>query len=187
MTTFNLDKVLRRLKPEKHLAPFKHRDDSALSFVEDEAIVGPPLLLDTNVYINVLKGKTPAKVDDLLGARTLYHSAVAIAELAISFGKRLPANPAEMNAREILAQSLRQIPPHRTVAPTTAIWGEAGILAGLRARVGGIQLAADQLNDALIFLQASTLGAVVLTENLADFDIFQQIAPSGRVLFYRTI
>jgi len=30
-------------------------------------------------------------------------------------------------------------------------------------------------------------GAVILTANIADFDIFQQIVPNGRVIFYRAM
>ncbi len=51
----------------------------------------------------------------------------------------------------------------------------------MRARTGGFQTRSqDALNDALIFLQAREVGAVVLTANIADFDVFQQIVPNGR-------
>jgi len=128
-------------------------------------------------------------VDVLLGARLVFHSATAIGELTHRFGARQPANEREKAAREKLATAIRRIPPHRIVAPTVAIWGEAGILAGLRARVGGFgQLASrSTLNDALLYLQALAIGAVVMTENVGDYDIFQQLQPNGRALYYHAL
>lgn len=186
---FNLDRALRRYKPEKHAANLPHRDEAELPFVDREDLAGAPLVLDTCVYFHVLRGKTPRKVDELLGARTVYNSATVIGELTHRFGARLPANEKEKAAREKLATAIRCIPVHRVVTPTVAMWGEAGILAGLRARVGGFSQLANQstLNDALVFLQALATGAVVLTENVADYDIFQQLVPAGRALFYRAL
>ena len=43
----------------------------------------------------------------------------------------------------------------------------------------------DLLNDALIFFDARKHGRTVLTRNVADFDLLQQLAPDGQVLFYR--
>ena len=109
--------------------------------------------------------------------------------MANRFGARIPANQREEAAREQLAKAIRDIPAHRIVSPTVAIWGEAGILAGLRARVGGFNPGQEQagLNDALIFLQAQAIGATLLSANVADFDILQQLVPTGRVVFYREI
>ena len=97
------------------------------------------------------QGKTPQKVDSLLETRLLFHSATAIGELTYRFGARVAGNLGEKAAREKLAVAIRRIPGHRVVAPTVAIWGEAGILAGLRARLGGFTQLANQslLNDAL--------------------------------------
>ena len=50
-----------------------------------------------------------------------------------------------------------------------------GYAAGERARV---------INDALMFYTARQHGLTLLTRNVKDFDIVQQIDPSGRVLFY---
>jgi predicted nucleic acid-binding protein len=184
---FDLDRTLRRVKPERYAAQLDRRPGAELAFVDDETPVGAPLLLDTCVYLHVLRGKTPAKVDDLLRTRTLHHSATALAELTHRFGSRLPANARERKARETLAQAIREIPAHRMINPTVSMWGEAGIIAGLRARVGGFAPAGgqDTLNDALIFLQAISIGAAVLTANTSDFDILQQLAPTGRILLYK--
>jgi predicted nucleic acid-binding protein len=185
---FDLARALRRLKPEKRAAPLARRADAGLTFVDNESAAGPPLLLDTCVYLHVLRGKTPDKVDALLRTRTLLHSAVAIAELANRLGARVPRNEKERAARATLARVIAEIPAHRVVTPSVVMWGEAGILAGLRARLGGFNKGQEQdsLNDALLLVQARAEGATVLTENLADFDLLQQLLPDARVLFYRT-
>lgn len=184
----SLDLILRRLKPDKHIQ-LTPRPEGNLPFVDSEPVAGPPLLLDTCVYVHVLKGKTPTTVDQLLSARTIYHSGTAIAELVHRLGSRIPSNKQETDAHRVLTETIKDIPDHRIVAPPAQIWAEAGILAGIRARTGGFQQAQSQdaLNDALIFLQAREIGAAVLTANVTDFDILQQIVPNGRVIFYRTI
>jgi hypothetical protein len=186
---FDLDKALRRLKPERYTTGLARRADVQLQFADAADLVGRPLLLDTCVYLHVLQERTPRKVDDLLRSRKLNHSATVVSELVNRFGARLPANDRERAALDELAGTVRDIPRHRMISPTVAIWGEAGILAGLRARVGGFSKRQEQdaLNDALIFLQGLASGSVVLTENIADFDVLQQIVPSGRVLFYRAL
>jgi predicted nucleic acid-binding protein len=181
---FHLRRALRRLKPEKR-GRLNRRLDSNLAFAEDEEAVGRPLLLDTTVYLHVLRGETPEEVDLLLRTRTLYHSSVVIAELCYRIGARLPRNARERDAAQALTATVADMPAHRIAFPSPTIWGEAGILAGIRARTGGIDVDQRGLNDALIFLQGKALGAVVLTANLADFDVLQQIVPSGHVVFYR--
>jgi predicted nucleic acid-binding protein len=161
--------------------------DADLSFVDNEGLAGPPLLLDTCVYLHVLRGKTPDKVDALLRSRTLLHSAVAIGELANRLGARVPSNAKDRAARAKLSRAIADIPEHRVVTPSVAMWGEAGILVGLHARLAGFNRGQEQdsLNDAILLVQAHAAGAIVLTENLADFDILQQLVPHARVLFYR--
>jgi hypothetical protein len=41
------------------------------------------------------------------------------------------------------------------------------------------------LNDALLFATARKHGCVVLTRNVVDFDLLQQLDPSGSILFYK--
>jgi predicted nucleic acid-binding protein len=187
MPTIGLARTLRRLKPEKRRARLLRRSESELSFVDDENLAGPPLMLDTCVYLHVLRGKTPDKVDALLRSRTLLHSAVAIGELTNRLGARVPFSERERAARAKLVRAIAEIPEHRVVAPSVAMWGEAGVLAGLRARLAGFNKGQEQesLNDGLILVQARAEGAVVLTENLSDFDPLQQLAADARVLFYR--
>jgi predicted nucleic acid-binding protein len=64
---------------------------------------------------------------------------------------------------------------------------EAGIASGLVSRLRRQSDSANGrlLNDALIFFDARKNGRTVLTRNVADFDLLQQLAPDGQVLFYR--
>ncbi len=150
-----------------------------------ETPLGPPLLLDTTVYLHVLRGRTPPAVDGLLRTRTLHHSATAVAELAFRLGARRPANAPERAARAQLQGAIDDIPAHRLVWPTPDVWAAAGVLAGIRARLGKLPAEQQGLNDALILLQASRVGAMVLTANIEDFDILSQIVPGSAVVFYR--
>ena len=67
------------------------------------------------------------------------------------------------------------------------VWREAGVLAGLLARLQGYgrRERRKALNDALIFLTAAKNGCAVLTRNLADFDLLMQLDPRGRAIFYQ--
>ncbi|HML12324.1 MAG TPA: PIN domain-containing protein [Xanthobacteraceae bacterium] len=187
MPPIDFARTLRRLKPERRRARLLRRPDAEFTFAGAADLAGPPLLLDTCVYLHVLRGKTPERVDLLLRSRTLLHSAVAVAELTNRLGARLASSERERAARDKLIRVIRDIPAHRVIAPSAAMWGEAGMLAGLRARLAGFNRGQEQesLNDALILVQARAAGAIVLTENLSDFDPLQQLAPDTRVLFYR--
>jgi predicted nucleic acid-binding protein len=76
-------------------------------------------------------------------------------------------------------------PAHRILNPDREVWREAGILAGLLARLQryGKSEKRRALNNALIFLSAAKNGCAVLTRNISDFDLLAQLA-SGRVVFY---
>jgi predicted nucleic acid-binding protein len=60
------------------------------------------------------------------------------------------------------------------------------MLAGLAARLLRVERAERPLllNDASLYLQALERGWAVLTRNVRDFDIFDQLLPASRVLFY---
>ena len=181
-------KSLRRLKPEKHLAPLRRRAESDLPWVVGELSVGGPLLLDTTVYIDVLQGLTRSAVDRLLTLRTCFHSAVSLAELTHLFGRLDPTHPSTKRALKAIEATISDIPDHRLRAPGIRIWGEAGILAGEVFRLSGLPKNQGHerkyLNDAIVYLQAGELGATILSANAADFDFLNQIMPEVSILLY---
>lgn len=183
----DLGRLLRRIKPDKLAGPLPARADTDLPFAEQQQTFGPPLLLDTCVYLHVLKGQTPAATDRLIAGRTILHSAVAVAELTHRFGRRRPANERERAARARLADVIEAMPVRRVHAPGPAAWAEAGILAGLLQRLRTLpsDSARAGLDDALLIVQARDHGAVLLTANVRDFDILQQLVPAAQVVFYR--
>lgn len=187
MPPFDVNGSPRRLKPEKHTSALVRRSDADITFVDGEPVAGPSLILDTTVYIHVLTGKTPRRVDQLLQIRTIHHSSVVVGELTNHLGARIPRNQREDEAREKLLGAINGIPAHRLLTPTATNWGEAGVLSGIVARLGGYPTGRtqDDLNDTLIFLQARANGLALLTANVADFERLQQLVSDVRVLFYR--
>ena len=154
--------------------------------VEAPASAGAELLLDTCVYIDVLQGRTPASVDELLEARVVNHSTVCLAEITHLFGRPDPAHSGTKAVLREIRRTIDDIPPHRLSAPSETAMGEAGMLAGLVSRLLGVERSERPLllNDASLYLQALEHGWTVLTRNIRDFDYFDQLLPANRVLLY---
>ncbi|RWA70936.1 type II toxin-antitoxin system VapC family toxin [Mesorhizobium sp.] len=187
---FDLSETLRALKPHKRQGTLARRADDDLPWSDDEPIIGGPLFLDTTVYLDVLQGRSPAGVDTLLTYRLCHHSAVSFSELTHAFGRLDPKHASTKAVLKTIQATIADIPEHRLHAPDTAIWGQAGILAGLLFRMSNLPKGEGHerkfLTDALVFLQARQLGASVLTGNIRDFDFLSQLVPTGRVVLYRT-
>jgi predicted nucleic acid-binding protein len=185
----DLARSLRRLKPERFIGPLARRADAELEFLQDAAMAGPPLLLDTSVYIDMLEDSMSAEADRLLRGRTLVHLSVVLGELAHNFGRLDPRHPNTAGHLAVLAEVIEEIPPHRIEEVSAGVMLEAGILAGLVFRLEGFQPGQEvaALNDAAIYLHALACGYVVLTRNLRDFDFMHQLVPAGRVIFYRPV
>jgi len=179
--------TLRRLKPEKHRTPLKARSETELNFIESSGSRSTKLLYDTTVYIDILRNRFPRNGDIMLRAAEAWHSPVTEAELAAGCGLLDPAHAQTRGIIEQISAVIERRPSHRTLATDSEIWREAGILSGTLARLQGYKN--DQrrrvLNDALLFATARKYGCSVLTRNVLDFDLLQQLDPSGKVLFYR--
>lgn len=123
----------------------------------------------------------------MLRAVDAWHSPVTEAELAAACGLLNPTHPQTPRVIEEIAALLGRRSVQRTITPDRDTWREAGILSGTLARLQGLDK--DQrrrtLNDALLYVTARRHGCAMLTRNLSDFDLLQQLDPSGRVLFYR--
>jgi predicted nucleic acid-binding protein len=175
------------LKPEKRVLPLIRRADHNLPFVDQQEPAGPPLLLDTTVYIDVLQGRSPTGLNALLRVRQINHSSVALSELTHLFGRLDPANP---QTKSILAQikgTIDDIPQHRLSAPSVQAMASAGVVAGVIARLRGLTKADHQLflNDACMVFHAIESGSILVSRNIVDMDFINQIVPGGRVLLYR--
>jgi len=181
-----VQRSLRRLKPGKFIAQLKPRGRSDLIFLGQLHRPFPKLLLDTTVYIDELQGKLPQQIEVSLRLTEVWHSTVTEAELTALTGLLSPTHVDTPRAiRQVLATVERR-PLHRILNPDREIWREAGILAGLLARLQKYGKAEQRraLNDALIFLSAAKHGCSVLTRNLSDFDLLMQLAPTAKVVFY---
>ncbi len=186
----DLARSLRRIKPERFRGSLPRRDDADLDFVDDAGPPGPPLLLDTCVYIDALTGSLPTGAELLLRTRTLMHLSVVLGELSHNFGRLDPAHPHTQEHLSELAEVIGDIPGHRVDdAVSAGVVLEAGILSGLVFRLGGFQPGQEvaAMKDATIYLHALERGYTVLTRNIRDFDFMNQIVPPGRMLLYRTI
>lgn len=177
---------LRRLKPEKQRSGLTYRNRSQLRFLSSLKPPFPKLLLDTTVYIDALQGRLPEYAEDVLRAWSLWHSAVTESELAALAVLLDPAHPDTAWAVAQVAASIDLRPAHRILTPDREVWREAGILAGLLARLQGYGKSERRkaLKDALIFLTAERNGCVVLTRNASDFDLLMQLDANGQAVFY---
>jgi predicted nucleic acid-binding protein len=182
----SVDRSLRRFKPEKHQQRLQPRDRSRLLFLGRLDRPLPKLLLDTTVYIDELQGRLPPEAELALRAADLWHSSVTGAEMIALAGLLDPRHRDTPRAVRQIALSLDKRPGHRMINPDEEIWREAGILAGLLARLQQYGRAERRrvLNDALILLSAAKHGCAVLTRNVADFDLLMQLAPFAKAVFY---
>lgn len=181
------ESTLRRLKPEKHRHRFKPRPESELAFLDGGKNRPAKLLYDTTVYIDVLQNRFPQHGERTLLAAEAWHSPVTEAELATVCGLLDPAHPRTREIIERIVQVIDRRAVHRTIIPDAGIWREAGVLSGTLARLQSYGKDQRQrlLHDALLFASARKHGCTVLTRNIVDFDLLQQLDSSGRVLFYR--
>ena len=179
--------TLRRLKPEKRRGQLKPRDECDLDFIETTSKKPRKLLYDTTVYIDILQNRFPQGGEFMLRAAEAWHSPVTEAELSAAIGLLNPGHPGTSEIIELITAVLEHRPSYRTIVPDPEIWRQAGILSGILGRLQGY--GKDQrrraLNDALLLASAEKHGCVVLTRNLVDFDLLQQLDPSGGVLFYK--
>lgn len=183
---FDLQRALRRIKPQRFGSTLPRRSRAELAFAGDAPLSGREMLLDTCVYVDVLQGRMPPTVDALLQSRTLNHLSVCIAELVHAFGRLDPKYPGTGAVLDKVSRAVANIPPHRLETANAAVVAEAGILAGLVSRLGGLQPSQEiaALNDATLYLHGLAQGYTVLTRNLRDFDLMNQVLPDGQVLFY---
>jgi predicted nucleic acid-binding protein len=151
-----------------------------------------PVLLDTNVFINVLSGRGPLVLRGLLEHLSrIFIAAPTAAELAWVRGRLDPEHPGTARVLDEYRQILSRIDQTRVQVPTAAQWLAGGELAGRAARAiagggGKIATAFDRvelISDALSAIVAQAAGLTIITED-ADFGVLQELLPGLTVLFY---
>ncbi len=191
---------------ESARAALRHDPDRVTRSIAARAPAGfgadLPVMLDTNAYIDQLRGKLPDGIARFILGRTLLHCSVALEEIAISIGIMDPTHPSTARHRPPLLRLLETIRLRDCAAPSPAAWIEAGMLAGILARtqLGLVRpkgtLSPDAaccqrgerrrvLNDALIFLTAQEQGAVLVTANRKDMDLLLRFGRGAHVLLYQ--
>jgi hypothetical protein len=181
---FDRKASLRRIRPQRSAENLARRPEEELPLVHKVPVVGRELLLDTCVYIDVLQGKTSVEVDALLENRIVNHSSVALVEMTHLMGALDPADKRTGSVLKTLGRTIDDIPEHRLSAPSSRVFGEAGMLAGMVTRFSGQPHSIALLNDALLFLQATATGCDLLTGNRRDFDFLDQLIPGTGLILY---
>jgi hypothetical protein len=186
VAAFDFDAARRwaRFDPQRTLA---RRSADGLPFVETSPIGGQGLLLDTCVYIDQMQDRSPPALDNLIARRLVNHSTVAIQELMHTVGVLDPRDVRTAGVIVEIGRQIKAMPPHRIFAPDINVLGKAALLSGVLCRLQGYggEAKLRALQDCVLFLQAQTLGLVVLTANISDYDVLLQLIPKGGALFYR--
>ena len=178
-------RILRQLKIRERGTPLKARERSELAWVAKANSI-PRLLLDTTLYIDELQGRLPGDVELVIRSTSLWHSTVTESELSALAGLLDPQHPHTQRSLEQVFASIKHRPAHRIVNPDRQVWRDAGVVAGLLARLQRYRKAEQRrvLNDALILLSAAKSGLTVLTRNVSDFDLLMQLVPHSKAIFY---
>jgi predicted nucleic acid-binding protein len=179
--------TLQRFKPEKRVVRLLPRPrETLLEWTGLEGRAPRALLLDTTVYIHRAAGRLPPALQTMIDSTLLFHSTVALAELATGVANADPARAGWATMRDHYTALFAAVPESRLLLPDAQTWIDAGIIAGMLARLQGFQphQRTECLNDALIYLTAARAGVPVLTANRDDFDLIQQVEPEGRFVHY---
>ncbi len=126
-------------------------------------------------------------LDELIERRQVNHSTVAVQELMHTVGVLNPSDGRTAGVNDAIGKQIKAMPGHRIFAPDLEVLDRAALFSGILCRVQGYERdnKLRALQDCVLFLQARKLGLVVLTANIADYDILLQLIPDGRALFYR--
>lgn len=181
--SINLAALIRRHKPEQRLRSLHYRNRAQLRAFNDlDLRADNRLLLDTGIYIFAAAGTLSHQHKDKFAAVVQHHCTVCLGEITVGLANRDVSAATWPSERKYWAELFNRLPRNRTHSPDAETWSAAGILAGTLARLQRFQphQRKDVLNDALIYLTALKHGLAVLTDNRRDFDLLQQLVPSGK-------
>lgn len=149
---------------------------------------GARILLDTCVYLDVAANRLPESLERLLAGRVQHHSSVCITELTYALGALDPEDARTPRRRRAIEAIVTGIVAHRrTVVPDEHAWASAGVLAGILRRTQGYgrEHRRKALSDCLLLASALRNGFVLVSANLAEFDLLHQMLPEARLALYR--
>ena len=137
-----LARSLRRLKPHR-VSRLQSRSKTALPRLDAATVrARAKLLLDTTVYVDVLKGRGDSLLDAALGACDLWHSAVAIGELARGLGADDPGRKGYRLDSRWTMVLVDRMPSHKVLQPDAEAFELAGTASGILKRILGLDRSA---------------------------------------------
>jgi predicted nucleic acid-binding protein len=147
---------------------------------------GGRLLLDSSVHIDAMRRRVPAPVQELILTRRLAHSAVVASELAWALGYLDSAHPDTAHNKASIEGILARMAAGGVAVPDPQNWLDAALAAATlsRRQTYDRDHRRKVMNDALIFFQSRTLGTVLISRNIKDFDLLDQLVPGSTILFY---
>jgi hypothetical protein len=130
-------------------------------------------------------GTLPPAASIILDQGLMFHCAVCLAELSVGVGNYATKVAEWQAVADYYVAMFASIPANRLLVPDARTWADAGMIAGVLARTQNFQKQQlkQLLNNSLVYLCATKHGVPVLTDNKADFDLPQQIAPGGSFTF----
>lgn len=182
----DIHRILRRCRTALDQTALPLRDIADLDLFENAEVVGERVLLDTCVIIDQLQGRLPEEIEDRILARTIVHSPIVLGEISFLIGRLDPGHPDTAAAANRITSLLNEIPDHRIMPLIPEDMVRGNIFAGSMSRILGYPKEARRKaqSDAVLAAQASRLGCLLVTRNVADFDRLAQLEPRLRVAFY---
>jgi len=184
--SFDLDAILRRLKPEKRRTQLN--PENARGLIPADGLAPGPMALvpDTVIYIETAAGRLPPTARAIMAQAVQFHSTVALSELMQGVAMHDPGRQNHAAVRRYYTDLIRAVPASRVLVPDADAWLRAGVMVGTLARTQHFQAhqRKELMADALFYLTAAKAGLPVLTRNAADFGLLQQIDGAGRVIVF---
>lgn len=178
---------------EAFVTRIQARDRAALNFdaiAETQKQLDPnaktALMLDTNVIILGMKrGKLTTDVKTLLATAESVASTVVIGELNQGAANLDPTHPDTPATRAPMDAAIAELSKLPIITPNHEDWLTGMVMLSTLGRCFNLNKEARGmwLRDALIYVTARRVGATLVTADLLEFDLFQQILPGGLVLF----
>src|ERR1700730_18444463 len=109
--------IVARHDPARWTGTLRHRAKTDLPFDASRVPEGAPLLFDTTVYIDQLKGDLPRAIVSLISSRTIFHSTQTVAKIAVTVCALDPTDELTKLFMKPIPQTLERIPLQRVISP----------------------------------------------------------------------